>query len=122
MMPEQWDQFMTHVEFEHAFRNRLNQYSDYIRNRINDDGDPGGNMRIKYYFEYGGWETTLGTWGVNTWGNATPDLHTKGAVFIDVVEAHIRRVREQMELAKLPALLEAQIITPAQMLTTTTET
>jgi len=122
MIPEQWDQFMTHVEFEHAFRDRLNQYSAYIRSRINDDGDPAGKMNVTYRFEYGGWDHSSGNWNINTWGNGTPDISTKGAVFIDVVEAHIRRVREQMELAKLPALLKAPVITHAQMLTTTTET
>jgi len=105
-IPATLDTYHTHVEFEHAFRNRLKQYSDYLRKEINDDGDPQENMRVSYRFEYGTWDTTSGVWNINTWGNGKPDINTKGAVFAEVVQAHVRRVREQMDLATLPALIE----------------
>jgi hypothetical protein len=105
-IPATLDTYHTHVEFEHAFRNRLKQYSDYLRKEINDDGDPQENMRVSYRFEYDSWDSASGVWNINTWDNDTPDINTKGAVFAEVVQAHVRRVREQMDLATLPALLE----------------
>lgn len=107
-MPTRGDAYQAHVEYEHAMRDRLKQYNGYLRHAINDDGDPQENMRINYRFEFGGaWDATGGVWTINTWGNGTPDISTKGAVFIEVVQAHVRRVREQIDLATLPALLEA---------------
>lgn len=105
MIPEHVNALQSHVEFEHAFRDKLRQYSVYIRTQIL--GDNNEDLRITYRFEHGTYNCDAGTWFINTWGYGTPDITTKGAVFAEVVQSHIRRVSEQIGLDKLPALLPA---------------
>lgn len=106
MIPQSPTATQAHIEFEHALRARLREYSEYIGKQI-FRGDVPDMFRVNYMFEHGTYDTSAGKWSINTWGANTPDITTRGVVFSEVVEAHIRRVREQTTLNTLPALLPA---------------
>jgi hypothetical protein len=110
MIPQSPAATQAHIEFEHALRARLREYSEYICEQIfkgNLAPELLHTFRINYKFEHGTYDTSAGRWSINTWGANMPDITTSGVVFIEVVEAHIRRVREQTTLNELPALLPA---------------
>lgn len=107
MVPQPDDTTQEHIEFEHAFRARLREYTDYISVQIFNGSPVPDSFRVNYKFEHGTFDTSAGRWSINTWGGNTPDTTTQGTVFTEVVEAHIRRVREQITLNELPALLPA---------------
>lgn len=106
MIPQSPTATQAHIEFEHAFRDRLREYSDYIGKQIYR-GDVPDMFRVNYTFQHGTFDTSAGKWSINTWGGNSPDITTSGVVFSEVVEAHIRRVREQVTLNELPTLLPA---------------
>lgn len=107
MMPDlHASTYQKHVEFEHEFRNRLLQYSAFIRENVLAKDHPAPErlyIQIKFEQDTGG----AAYWLINTWGADTPDVTTKGRVFIDVVYEHIRRVGTQKDMNALPSRLPA---------------
>lgn len=83
------------LQVEHALRQRIMHVRQHI------EAVAGASYSTIRYEQ----SSDNGKWHINSWGNGTADITTKGALLSDVLAEHIRRVNVEKRMDVLPALL-----------------
>jgi len=83
------------LKAEHDLRAKINQVRAHVEAAT-------GALYVTVFYEQG---NDTGKWRINSWGNGTVDISTKGTQLDVVMAEHIRRVGVEKGMDTLPAMI-----------------